>query len=121
EMPKLRVVVTALALGGVQLAGTAGDGARLGKDTPAALRRHVYIDTTGLHPATLRCAVDLLGADHVLLGTDWPVVVETPERIRTVLAASDLGADEQRLVLRGTALNLLGLDAASVAGDPLHD
>jgi aminocarboxymuconate-semialdehyde decarboxylase len=116
EMPNLRVVVTALALGGLLLAGSVGDGARLRKDTPASLRRHVYIDTTGLHPVTLRCAVDLLGADHVLLGTDWPVVIETPERIRTVLAASDLTAAEQRLVARGVALNLLGLEAGSVAG-----
>jgi len=120
ELPNLRVVVTALALGGVQLAGTVGDGARLRKDTPAALRRHVYVDTTGLHPATVRSAVDLLGADHVLLGTDWPVVIETPERIREVLAASRLGAQEQRLVLRGTALNLLRLETASVAGGLVH-
>ena len=119
-LPNLRVVVTALALGGLQLAGTVGDGARLRKDTPAALRRHVYVDTTGLHSATLRCAVDLLGADHVLLGTDWPVVIETPERIRTVLAASGLAAEEQLQVARRTALNLLGLEAGSLAGDPVH-
>jgi aminocarboxymuconate-semialdehyde decarboxylase len=116
EMPNLRIVVTALALGGLLLAGGVGDGARLRKDTPAALRRHVYIDTTGLHPVTLRCAVDLLGADHVLLGTDWPIVIETPERIRKVLATSGLNADGQRLVARDTALSLLGVEASSVAG-----
>src|SRR5690349_20729771 len=59
EMSNLRVVVTALALGGLLLAGSVGDGARLRKDAPAALRRHVYIDTTGLHPVIVRCAVDL--------------------------------------------------------------
>lgn len=120
ELPNLRVVVTALALGGLLLAGSVGDGARLRKDTPAALRRHVYIDTTGLHPVTLRSAVDLVGADHVLLGTDWPVVIETPERIRTVLAAAGLAAEEQSLVARTAALSLLGLEAGSVAGDPSH-
>ena len=120
EMPNLRVVVTALALGGLLLAGSVGDGAQLRKDAPAALRRHVYIDTTGLHPVTLRCAVDLLGADHVVLGTDWPVVIETPERIRTVLAASGLTGEEQRLVAGGAALSLLGLEAGSNAGASSH-
>ena len=104
ELPDLRVIVTALALGGLLLAGSIGDGARILKTTPAALRRHVYIDTTGLHPVPLRSAIDLLGADHVLLGTDWPVVTETPERIRAVLAASGLDAGEQQMVARNAAL-----------------
>ena len=66
ELPNLRVVVTTLALGGVLLAGGFGDGHRLRRDAPALTRRHVYIDTMGLHPVLVRSAVDLLGADHVL-------------------------------------------------------
>jgi predicted TIM-barrel fold metal-dependent hydrolase len=89
ELPSLRVVVTALALGGLLFA----------PDTKA-----IYIDTTGFQPATIRCAVDLLGPDHVLMGTDWPVVVEkfVPERMAAIL-----GAEEQRQVLGENALKLL--------------
>ena len=110
ELPNLRVVVTALALGGLLLAGTVGDGWHLRKDTPGSLRRHVYIDTTGLHPAIVRSAVDLLGADHVLFGSDWPVVAETavPERMRATFAACDLDATAQRMVARDNALTLMG-------------
>ena len=39
----------------------------------------------GLNPAVIRAAVDLLGADHVLMGTDWPIVLEeksVPERLQ---------------------------------------
>ena len=43
---------------------------------PALTRRHVYIDTMGLNPVTMRAAIDMLGADHVLMGTDWPIVEE---------------------------------------------
>jgi len=111
EIPNLRVVVTALALGGVLLAGGFGDGSRLRKDAPALTRRHVYIDTTGLHPVTMRSAVDLLGADHMLIGTDWPVAVEksVPERVQAALAAGGLDAAAQQMVARGTALTLLGV------------
>jgi aminocarboxymuconate-semialdehyde decarboxylase len=109
EIPNLRVVVTALALGGVLLAGGFGDGARLRKDTPAPLRRHVYVDTTGLHPVMVRSAVDLLGADHVLMGTDWPVAVETSERMRAALAAAGLDPAERQMIASGNALRLLGV------------
>ena len=110
EMPSLRVVVTSLALGGVLLAGGVGDGARIGKDTPAEKRRHVYIDITGLHPVTVRAAIDMLGADHVVTGTDWPVVMEEslPVRLQAMLSAAGLDAAEQQMVAGGNTLRLLG-------------
>lgn len=107
-LPGLRVVVTSLAIGGALLAGGVGDGARLRKDTPAAMRRHVYIDTTGMHPVTVQSAIDLVGADHVLFGTDWPVVIETAEKAQTVLAACGLDPVEQQMVASGNTLKLLG-------------
>ena len=111
DMPNLRVVVTALALGGLLLAGSVGDGWRLGKDTPPLTRRHVYMDTTGLHPPIMRGAVDLLGADHVLFGTDWPVVMEksVPERMHAAFAACDLDAAARQMIANGNALRLLGM------------
>jgi aminocarboxymuconate-semialdehyde decarboxylase len=96
ELPRLRVVLTALAIGGVFIAGE--------------LRgRNVYIDTTGLHPVAVRSAVDLLGAGRVLMGTDWPVVLETPERIEAVLAAAGLDAADRRMIAGENTLELLGV------------
>ena len=110
-LPKLDVVVTTLAIGGVLMAGGFGDGARITADTPAAQRRHVYIDTMGLHPALVRSVVDLLGSDHVLMGTDWPIVVEksVPERLQKALDACALDPAQQRMVAGGNALRLLGI------------
>src|SRR5437763_12175597 len=73
EIPNLKVVVTTLAFGGLMLAAGFGDGQRIRSDAPALTRRHVYIDTMGIHPAVIRAAIDLIGADHVLVGTDWPI------------------------------------------------
>lgn len=111
ELPNLRVVVTALALGGLLLAGTVGDGAKLHVGTPPPARRHVYVDTTGVHPAIIRSAVELLGADHVLLGTDWPVVADDAvgSRLQATLARLGLSAQEQRMIGGDNALGLLGM------------
>ena len=111
ETPKLQLVVTTLAFGGVLLAGGFGDGQRIRSDAPALTRRHVYIDTMGLHPAVVRAAVDLLGADHVLMGTDWPIVEEksVPERLQKAFAHSGLSAAEQQLIASGNTLKLLGI------------
>lgn len=111
ELPKLQVVMTTLAMGGVLLAGGFGDGQRIRSDAPALARRHVYIDTMGIHPAVMRCAIDLLGPDHVLMGTDWPIVVEksVPERLQKAFAHCGLNAAEQQMVASGNTLKLLGI------------
>ncbi len=110
ELPQLKVVVTTLAIGGVLMAGGFGDGRRIRRDTPEQFRRHVYIDTMGLHPALVSSVVDLLGADHVLAGTDWPIAVEkeVPARLQKALAVAGLDAAGQQMVASGNALKLLG-------------
>ncbi len=111
EVPKLQVVMTTLAMGGILLAGGFGDGSGIRSDAPALTRRHVYVDTMGIHPAVVRCAVDLLGADHVLMGTDWPIVVEksVPERLQKAFAHCGLTAAEQQMIASGNTLKLLGV------------
>ena len=65
----------------------------------------------GINPAVMRCAVDLLGADHVLMGTDWPIVVEksVPERLQKAFAHCGLTAAEQQMIAGGNTLRLLGV------------
>lgn len=111
EMSKLQVVMTTLAMGGILLAGGFGDGSGIRSDAPALTRRHVYVDTMGIHPAVVRCAVDLLGADHVLMGTDWPIAVEksVPERLQRAFAHCGLTAAEQQKIASGNTLKLLGV------------
>lgn len=110
ECRGLRIVVTSLALGGLVLAGCFGEDVRLGRDVAAGAE--VYVDTTGLHPAMIRSAVDLLGADKVVIGTDWPVVAEESlsDRVRAVLKASGLDATAQSMVAGGNAMRLLAVD-----------
>lgn len=108
ELPDLQVVVTTLAIGAIMLGGGL-TGAKFRSDAPEKLRRHVYIDTMGFDPALIRASVDILGADHVLIGSDWPIVNEKPirERVEQALQASGLDAREQQLIASGNTRRLL--------------
>lgn len=55
--------------------------------------------------------VELLGADHVLAGTDWPIVVEkdVPGRLQKALTLAGLNAEQQEMVAGGNTLKLLGI------------
>ena len=111
ELPGLNVVVTTLALGGLLMAGSFGDRHHIRSDAPALARRHVYVDTMSIDPAAIRAAVALLGADHVVMGTDWPVFVESDveARLSAALTAAGLDRHEQQMVAGGNTLRLLGL------------
>jgi aminocarboxymuconate-semialdehyde decarboxylase len=78
---------------------------RLGESPVDSIRRF-YLDTVTHDPTLLRAAIDFVGADHVLLGSDYPfdMGLERPaEPVR------ELGLDpaDEALVLGGNALRLL--------------
>ncbi|MBI3434246.1 MAG: amidohydrolase family protein [Proteobacteria bacterium] len=111
-LPDLRVVVTNLALGGVLTVGGFGEEFSSRKDALRLLRRHVFIDTMGFHPVLIRAAVDLLGVENVLVGSDWPIANDglIAERVRCALLDAGLDDAGQRLVAGGNARRLLRLD-----------
>ncbi len=68
------------------------------------LRRMVY-DTASLGPRAIETAARVLGADRLMLGTDFPIF--RPERPADDIAAADLGEADRLLVRRDTAGALL--------------
>jgi hypothetical protein len=78
ELPDLRVVVTGHAVGGLAMASGLSRQSRQPTGATEVMRRHVFIDTQMVHPALIRAAVDLLGAGHVMAGSDWPIVDDGP-------------------------------------------
>jgi predicted TIM-barrel fold metal-dependent hydrolase len=111
ELPSLRVVVTTLAIGTILLAGGLDNDRRIRRDAPELARRHIYIDTMGLSDVLIRAAVDVLGPDHLLAGTDWPIYVEKqiPERLQRALVLAGLNSADQQLVANRNAATLLGI------------
>jgi predicted TIM-barrel fold metal-dependent hydrolase len=84
-------------------------GGRIDDDPSAIFRRHVSVapfdddDTRGL--------VDLIGADRVLLGSDYPHPEGFPEP-RKFFEGTDLTPDERRLIEHDNAATLLHLRAS---------
>lgn len=110
ELRGLRVVFAWLGGGALPVAGTVPGSERLRRATPESERWHVYVDTMGFEPSAVRYAVDLLGADHVLTGSDWPIggVAASRARVGTTLAAAGLTSEQQELVSWNNAASLLG-------------
>jgi hypothetical protein len=111
ELPKLQAVVTTLAIGGVLMADGFGDGHLIRRDAPELTRRHVYVETMGINPAAVGAMIELLGADQVLAGTDWPIAVEryVSGRLQKALTIAGLSAEQQQAVViksRGKPSNL---------------
>ena len=82
------------------------------REAPEASLRRLYYDTVTHDPALLRALVEFAGADHVLLGSDYPFDMADPRPADTV-AAAGLDPDDERAVLGANAARLLGLEARS--------
>jgi predicted TIM-barrel fold metal-dependent hydrolase len=110
QLPGLRIVVTALAFGGVASLAALSRASLLPSGTVDVMRRHVFIDTMNFHPVLIRAAVDLLGASNVMAGSDWPIN-DGPirGRLTSAMQQAGLSADEQGAVAAGNCLRLLGI------------
>jgi aminocarboxymuconate-semialdehyde decarboxylase len=108
DHPRLNVL---LAHGGGALPALRGRLAReqeihpSGRDIRAALRR-LFVDTVVHDAEVLRDLVGCFGADHVLLGSDYPFDMGS-ERPAELVCALALHPDEEALIKGGNALRLL--------------
>jgi aminocarboxymuconate-semialdehyde decarboxylase len=73
----------------------------LSEPPDASLGRFLF-DTVTHDPTVLRALVEMVGAERVMLGSDYPFAMADPHPVQTVLAAG-LSADEQTAVLGGNA------------------
>jgi predicted TIM-barrel fold metal-dependent hydrolase len=111
SLPELKVVVTALAFGGLAMAAGFSGNSKLEGGTHRHLRRNVFIDTMELDPVMMRAAVDIVGRDNVLIGSDWPIVSEGPIRARVeeTLEKCALAPADRTAIASGNSTRLLRL------------
>ncbi|HEY2771380.1 MAG TPA: amidohydrolase family protein [Solirubrobacteraceae bacterium] len=86
-------------------------GARLTEPADVSVGRFLF-DTITHDPAQLRALVEAVGAERVLLGSDYPFDMADPDPVGTVRAAG-LDRREQEALLAGNAERLLGLGGAA--------
>jgi aminocarboxymuconate-semialdehyde decarboxylase len=81
-----------------------------GTPKPSVLARAFRYDTVNAHPPSLRCAVETLGADRLLLGSDFPYWRDDAYDLAVrYIAESGLGAADVAAIQGGNAARLLGL------------
>jgi aminocarboxymuconate-semialdehyde decarboxylase len=81
-------------------------GYHIERDRPSDYLQDLYFDTVALASAAIRFLSDVAGADHVLLGSDYPFPLGDPDPAGTVRAAG-LDAAGTASVLGGNARRLL--------------
>ena len=81
----------------------------LGEPPTVAIER-LYYDTIAFHPPTLRYLLDMVGEDHVMLGTDYPFDDGEEDPVGFVNRVPGLTEEGRRKVLGGNAVRLLKLD-----------
>jgi aminocarboxymuconate-semialdehyde decarboxylase len=74
---------------------------------PSAYLRQLYFDSLVYRPETARQLIDVAGAGHVLLGTDYPFDMGVTDPLARLDAVSGLTCDERAAIAGGTAAELL--------------
>ena len=78
---------------------------------PSTYIRQLYFDTMGFHPPAIKCAVETVGVDHVVFGSDFPPVPIPLKRSVDAVHQTDLSNQDKEKVLGGNLAKLLRLPA----------
>jgi aminocarboxymuconate-semialdehyde decarboxylase len=79
---------------------------------PSEVLRSIFVDTNVFDPRMVEKLVADFGADHVLMGTDYPFDMGTVDPLG-FLASADLRDDERDLVMGANAVKLFDIKVAT--------
>lgn len=82
---------------------------RIPDHPPSHYMRMLHYDTVVFQPLYLRHLVEVVGADHVLLGTDFPFDMSETDPLGLVTATESLSDDDRVAISGGNAARLYGI------------
>jgi len=123
ELPKLKFVASHLGggiceiIGRMDYAYEMGDEAFfLGSYQPMKITRKpsdylkmMYLDSTSYHSPAVRCAIDTIGPERIVFGSDAPMLLSMKGRAIDTIKDLKLPAAEHEQIMSGTARRLLKL------------
>jgi len=74
---------------------------------PSTYLKRLYYDTVSFSGPALRMVRDLVGADHMVMGSDYPHMLGSIDRAVTSIEGLDIPAHEQQAMFSTTALRIL--------------
>lgn len=81
----------------------------LEKDPTDYYKENVYVDAISFHLPAMRCALEYLGTDHVMIGTDYAHPIGGPERVMTFVEALGLEEEDREKIFYRNAEKLFGI------------
>ena len=76
-------------------------------ELPSVYLKRLYYDTVNFNPHMLRLVRDMIGADRMVLGSDYPHLLGSIERAVSSIESLDISIEEKRRIFEGTALSIL--------------
>jgi aminocarboxymuconate-semialdehyde decarboxylase len=74
---------------------------------PSFYLKRLYYDTVSFSPHTLMMVRNMVGADHMVMGSDYPHLLGSIDRAVSSIAGLDVRDEEKARIFSGTALKIL--------------
>lgn len=74
---------------------------------PSTYLKNLYYDTVSFSPHTLGMVRDMVGVEHMVMGSDYPHLLGSIERAVTSIKDWHIPEHEKQKIFSGTALNIL--------------
>jgi len=84
-------------------------------EPPSTYLKRLYYDTVTFSPHNLRLLRDVVGVDHMVMGSDYPHLLGSIDKAVSSIDAMDFSEPEKEQVYSGTALSIMN-NVRSVAG-----
>ena len=74
---------------------------------PSVYLKRLYYDTVAFSPHTLKMVREMVGADHMVMGSDYPHLLGSIDRAVSSIESLQISETEKQQMFSGTALSIL--------------
>ena len=76
-------------------------------ELPSVYLKHLYYDTVNFNPNMLMMVRNMIGSDHMVMGSDYPHLLGSIDRAVSSIENLEVAEEEKRRIFEGTALSIL--------------